>query len=282
MMSKKNKIKIAVSLYVLIFVCLYSYSKDKDTRYLKGFCQVFKTKNYAIDSALDMKYNFLICDGKGTVLDKIADSTTTFMPQKGAGGCWNVGNKRNGYDYSLVIIEQDDDRGIFVFDIVIRYNGKIYQAKIKKLVSFNAQKTEIFSINMNDYVKDSKLLNKLAQYYTKRYNRYMNPPHPFDIPSAKCTNLVSEVPIDIHSQDPVDIRNRAKLFAKLRPVKKDNIAPQFKKDSLEKYWSDEKKGLNIKDSTNVERIKLGLQPILLLSRKPIAWEINPERGKPLK
>ena len=49
-------------------------------------------------------------------------------------------------------------------------------------------------------------------------------------------------------------------------------------DPLEKYWRDEKKGLNIKDSTNVERIKRGLEPILFLSRKPIAWEVKVHSG----
>lgn len=277
-MYKKSKLKIAVSLYILIFVCLYSYSQDKDTRYLKGFCQVFKTKNYAIDSVLDMKYSFAVCDSKGIVLNKIANSTTTFTPKKGAGGYWGARNKTNGNDFSLIIIEQDDNKGIFIFDIIMRYKKQIYQAKLKKLVPFNGKKTEIFSFNMNDYVKDPKLLKKLAQHFTKQYNRSMNPPFPYDTPPRKCLNIVSEELIDIHSNDPVDIRNRAKLFAKLRPVRKEKLAPLFKKDSLKKYWRDEAKGLNIKDSTNIERIKRGLKPILFLSLKPTAWEVIPERG----
>ncbi len=265
-MSKKSKLKIAVSLYIFIFACLYSYSQDKDTRYLKGFCQVSKTKyHYTAIWALNMKYRFVVCDGKRTVLDKISDSWTSFTPQGGSGGSGGLLKKTGDYDFNLVIIEQDDDKGIFVFDIMMRYKGKFYQAKLKKLVSFDGKKTEIVSFNMNDYVKDPKLLKKLDEYYTERDNRHRKRnknPKPIDH-----KDIVKEINARARTV-------KAKSKAELR---KENRAPQFKKDSLEKYWSDEKKGLNIKDSTNVERIKLGLQPIRFLLRKPIAWKVNPKR-----
>ena len=262
MMSKKSRIIIAVSLCVFIFGCVYPDSQDKDTRYLKGFCQVFKTKyNYTATWALNMKYFFVVCDSKGTVLDKISDSQTSFTPQGGAGGCWGVRNKKNGYDYSLVIIEQDDDRGIFIFDIMIRYKGKIYQAKLKKLIAFNGKKTEIFSFNMNDYVKDPKLSQKLDEYYTERNNRHRN----------RNKNLKSIDHKDIVKE--INARARTVKAKSKNELRKQNRAPQFKKGSLEKYWLDEEKGLNIKDSTNVERIKRGMKPVLFLLRKPIAWEV---------
>ena len=251
-MYKKSKIKIAVSLYVFISVCLYSYSQ-KDTRCLKGFCQVSKTKHhYNVFWALNMKYSFAVYNNKGTVLDKIISSTTSFTPKGGAG------RSSNNFDYSLVIIEQDDDRGIFIFDIMIRYKGKIYQAKIKKLIAFNGKKTEIFSFNINDYVKDTELLKKLNAYYTQKItemrNRIMNPPYPLDTPPFKT------VP-----KEPDAAKRKRDIIKKCR-------APQFKKGTLKNYFRDEAKGLNIKDSTNVERIKRGLKPIMSLYSKQIVWK----------
>ena len=260
-MYRKSKIKLAVSLYVFIFACLFSFSQGKDTRYLKGFCQVFKTKHhYDVLHALDMKYSFVICDAKGTVINKIVkNGNTTFTPKKGAGS-GSVTGKTYRYDFYFVAIEQDNNKGIFVFDIVIRYKGKIFQAKTKKLISFDGKKTEIFSFNMNDYIKDAELLKKLDAYYTKRHKKFIefqNEPFknkPFPTPAHRLSN-----------------EERRKAYRKA------NRAPQLKKDSLEKYWRDEKKGLNVKDSTNIERIKRDLEPILFFSDKPITWEVNPKQ-----
>ena len=271
-MSKKSKLKIAVLLYVLIFAYVYSYSQDKDTQYLKGFCQVFKTKHhYTALWALNMKYSFAICDDKGTVLDKIENSTTSLVPKTGSGSgiCVSTGKTALYHEFNMVIIEQDDDKGIFIFDILMRYKEKIYQAKLKKLVPFDGKKTEIFSFNMNNYVKEPKLLKRLASYFTKQSNRCIN--------SSKNSKPIAHRDI-VNGILARASTVKAKSKAELR---KQNRAPQFKKDSLAKYWSDEKKGLNIKDSTNVERIKLGLEPILFLSRKPITWEIDPKRQNPV-
>ena len=261
-MYRKSNIKLAVSLYVFIFACVFSFSQDKNTRYLKGFCQVFKTKHhYDLFHALDMKYSFVVCDAKGTVTDKlIDDGTTTFTPKKGAGSR-RVTGKTYRYDFYFAAIEQDNDKGIFVFDIVIRYKGKFFQAKTKKLVSFDGKKTEIFSFNMNDYIKDPKLLKKLDAYYAKRHKKHLERlEDPLGTPPRKITKA-----------------NNLSNEASRKVYKKANRAPQLQKDSLEKYWRDEKKGLNIKDSTNIERIKRDLEPILFLSRKPITWEVKPKR-----
>ena len=156
--------KTAALLYAFISVCLCSYSQNTDQHYLKGFCQVTKMKHYAKIHGLDMKYRFAVCDSKGTVIDNIVNSTTSFTPNRGAGGSTGVANKNIRYEFNLVIIEQNDDKGIFVFDIVIRYKGKIFQAKLKKLIPFNGSQTEFFSFNMNDYVKDPKLLKKIHSH----------------------------------------------------------------------------------------------------------------------
>ena len=104
----------------------------------------------------------------------LINSTTSFTQNRGAGGSTGVVNRNRSHDFNLVIIEQNDDKGIFVFDIVIRYKGKIFQAKLKKLIPFNGNQTEFFfSFNMNDYVKDPKLLKKLDEYYAKRHKRFM-------------------------------------------------------------------------------------------------------------
>lgn len=242
--------KTAALLYAFISVCLCSYSQNTDQHYLKGFCQVTKMKHYAKIHVLDMKYRFAVCDSKGTVIDKIENSTTSFTPNKGGGGNMGIVNRNSSHDFNLVIIEQNDDKGIFVFDIVIRYKGKIFQAKLKKLIPFNGSQTEFFSFNMNDYVKDPELLKKLDEYYAKRHKRFM-----------------------------ISINDPNQIYFDYRPPKKFDktewqSAPLFKKGSLEKYYEDEKKGLNIKDSTNVERIKLGLEPILSLSESPITWEVK--------
>ena len=278
-MSGKSQIVITVSLCVLSLFVLFSCSQNKNVRYLKAFCQVLKTKHYIGNYVLDMEYSFAVCNGKGTVLDKIADRNTSFTP-KGGAVLGVSGQKKTGVlGFNLVIIAQDNDRGIFVFDIIMRYKGKIYQAKVKKLVPFDGKKTEILSLDINEYVKDRELLKKLARYFTEQRNYVMSPPYPLDKEPVRCSSMVSEEPIDIHSQDPADIQNRIKLGRRLRrrDIKKECRAPQFKKYSLEKYFRDEEKGLNIKDSTNVERIKKGLEPVLYLSRKPITWEINPKR-----
>ena len=263
-MFKKKDIAITASLCVFIFICFCSCSQNKNKQYIKGYCKVSKTKHhYTVFWALNMNYSFAVYNDKGTVLDKIADRNTSLTPKGGAGSGVS-GQKKTGIcDFNLVVIEQDDDKGIFIFDILMRYKGKIYQAKIKKLITFDGKKTEIFSFNINDYVKDPKLLKKLNEYYTKKIiearNRIMNPPYPLDTPPFKTIR-----------KEPDAAKRRQNIIKKCR-------APQFKKGSLEKYFRDEKKGLNIKDSTNVERIKKGLEPVLSLSRKPITWEINPKR-----
>ena len=92
-------------------------------------------------------------------------------------------------------------------------------------------------------------MKKIDEYYAKRHKKFM-----------------------------IRINDPNQIYFDYRPKKFDKTvwqsAPLFKKDSLEKYYEDEKKGLNIKDSTNVERIKLGMEPILSLSENPITWEVK--------